>query len=121
MSMQAPVEMPAEILRRYGQGAYATVSDLAGPPRVTNVMPTFAWVALTFGLRCASCSLLEANPHHSMLWPADHAETMSLLVDADVLGVAADGTMTVRTVAAVRHHPAPQLTSRDSKEISLDD
>ena len=31
---------------------------------------------------------------------------MSLIVDADVLGVAADGTVTVRAAAAVRHRPA---------------
>jgi hypothetical protein len=41
-----------------------------------------------------------------VLWPATHAETMSLIVDADVLGVAADGTVTVRAAAAVRHRPA---------------
>jgi len=103
-----------EVVRGYGESAYAVVSDPAGSPQVTHVMPTFAGVTLTFGLSRTSCALLEANPHFSVLWPAGLAETMSLIVDADVLGVAADGTVTVRAVAAVRHRPVPQPESHDS-------
>lgn len=106
MSMQVPVELLPEVVRGYGQSAYAVVSDPAGPPRVTHVMPTFSGETLTFGLGLTSCALLEDNPHLCVLWPATHAETMSLIVDADVLGVAADGTVTVRAAAAVRHRPA---------------
>ena len=83
MSMQVPVELLPEVVRGYGQSAYAVVSDPAGPPL-------------------------------SVLWPAVHAETMSLIVDADVLGVSTDGTVTVRAAAAVRHRPAPQPESHDS-------
>ena len=86
MSMQVPVEFLPEVVRGYGQSAYAVVSDPAGPPRVTHVMPTFSGETLTFGLGRTSCALLETNPHLSVLWPAVHAETMSLIVDADVLG-----------------------------------
>ena len=114
MSMQVPVELLPEVVRRYGQSAYAAVSDPAGPPRVTHVMPTFTGATLTFGLGRTSCALLEANPHLSLLWPATHPETMSLIVDADVLGVAADGTVTVRAAAAVRHRPAPEPEAHDS-------
>ena len=114
MSMQVPVELLPEVVRGFGQSAYAVVSDPVGPPRVTHVMPTFTGVTLTFGLGRTSCALLEANPHLSVLWPAAHAETMSLIVDADVLGVSTDGTVTVRAAAAVRHRPAPQPESHDS-------
>lgn len=106
MSMQVPVELLPEVVRGYGQSAYAVVSDPAGPPRVTHVMPTFTGVTLTFGLGRTSCALLKANRHLSVLWPAGHAEPMSLIVDADVLDVTVDGAVTVRAVTAVRHRPA---------------
>ena len=32
MSMQVPVELLPEVVRGYGQSAYAVVSDPAGPP-----------------------------------------------------------------------------------------
>ena len=61
MSMQVPVELLPEVVRGYGQSAYAVVSDPAGPPRVTHVMPTFSGETLTFGLGRTSCALLEDN------------------------------------------------------------
>ena len=114
MSNQVPVELLPEVVLGYGESAYAVVSDPVGPPRVTHVMPTFAGVTLTFGLGRTSRALLEANPHLSVLWPVGLAETMSLIVDADVLGVAAEGMVTARAVAAVRHRPAPEPESHDS-------
>ena len=65
--MKVPVEILPEVVRRYGQSALAVVSDPAGPPRVTHVMPTFTGVTLTFGLGRTSCALLKANPHFSAL------------------------------------------------------
>ena len=104
MSMQVPVELLSEVVVR-PERLRRRVRP-SGPPRVTHVMPTFSGETLTFGLGRTSCALLKDNPHLCVLWPATHTETMSLIVDADVLGVAADGTVTVRDAAAVRHRPA---------------
>ncbi|MEO0491852.1 MAG: hypothetical protein AAF081_00400 [Actinomycetota bacterium] len=121
MSMQVPVETLAEVVHGYGPSAYAVVSAPDGAPRVTHVTPTFVGVTLTFGLGRTSIALLEANPRLSLLWPAAQDEVMSLIVDADVLDMVEDGTVTARAVSAVRHRRAPDPESHDSTGSSSGD
>ena len=105
MSMQVPVELLSEVVRGYGQSAYAVVSDPAGPPRVTHVMPTFSGETLTFGLGRTSCALLRTTL--TSVCSGRHAhrddEPHRRCGRARRCG---DGTVTVRAAAAVRHRPA---------------
>ncbi|MEM8705986.1 MAG: hypothetical protein AAGE98_05980 [Actinomycetota bacterium] len=107
MSMQVPIDRLAEVIHGYGPSAYAVVSAPDGAPRITHVTPTIAGDTLTFGLGRTSIAHLRDNPRFGLLWAATQDEVMSLIVDADVLDMVEDGTVTARAVSAVRHRPAP--------------
>ena len=62
-------------------------------------MPTFSGETLTFGLGRTSCALLEPT-RTSVALAGRSRRDDGLIVDADVLGVSTDGTVTVRAAAA---------------------
>ncbi|MEM8708235.1 MAG: hypothetical protein AAGE98_17360 [Actinomycetota bacterium] len=121
MSMKVPIETLGEVVHRYGPRAYAVVSAPDGAPRITHVSPTLAGDTFTFGLGRTSIAHLRTNPRLGLLWAATQDEVMSLIVDADVLDMVEDGTVTARAVSAVRHRPAPDLESHDSTGSSSGD
>jgi hypothetical protein len=106
--MEIPLSELTEAAASYGPTAYAAVSDPQGSPRVTHVRPRAEAGLLHFGLGRRSVQLLATNPHLTLVWPATSDQSMSLIVDADVIGAASeDGIVQVRPMRAVRHRPAP--------------
>ena len=98
---------------RYGEAAYLVASEGSGSPRITHVAVGWATddggPVIVVQLGRSACRALAANPMATVLWPATEGESMSLIVDAEVLGdpPAGGGEVRLTPRSAVRHRPAP--------------
>jgi hypothetical protein len=109
MSIQVPVKDLEQCAADYGPAAYVLVGVLDGPPRVTHSSVRFESGDLVVSVGRRAAAALVVNPDVCVLWPATKDQSMSLIVDGEVVDPIdpAGGDVRVRPVGAVRHRPAP--------------
>lgn len=108
MSMQVPIDQIEASAAEYGSAAYVLVSDDGAPPRVMHSPVSFEGSTIIVSVGRSAAAALTTNPTLSLLWPADASQSMSLIVDARVLGSVdtEGGEIRVEPTGAVRHRPA---------------
>lgn len=109
MSVQIPLDELAEHAVDYGPAAYVLASSVDGPPRVTHSMVRFDGAELVVTVGRQAATAFGVNPAACLLWPATRNQSMSLVVDGDVIGPVdpEGGELRIRPTGAVRHRPAP--------------
>ena len=109
MSIQVSLEDIESYTVDYGLAAYVLAGVAEGPPRVTHSAVRFdrGDIVVSVGRRAAAA--LGDNPEVCVLWPATVDQSMSLIVDGEVVGTVdpEGGDVRIRPTGAVRHRPAP--------------
>lgn len=108
MSIEVSVTELAETAAAYGPWAYVAVNAAAGPPRITHsavAVDTDGVMTVSLGRRAAEA--LAADAVACVLWPATDSQSLSLIVDAELVGAVPDegGSVRLRATGAVRHRP----------------
>lgn len=108
MSIKVPLEEMAETAAEYGEAAYVLVSAADGPPRITHSVVRFVDGDIFVSVGRRAASELAANSAVSVLWPASRRQSMSLILDGEVVSPIPEGGGEIRIVpsGAVRHRPA---------------
>jgi len=109
MSIQVPIADLESCAADYGTAAYVLVGAAQGPPRVTHSSVRFDGVDFVVSIGRRAAAALTANPEVCVLWPATSDQSMSLIVDGEVVDpVDPDGgDVRIRAIGVVRHRPAP--------------
>jgi hypothetical protein len=109
MSIQVPLEDLDTFAADYGPTAYVLAGVADGPPRVTHSAVRFDRADLVISVGRRAAAALVLNPQLCVLWPATVDQSMSLIVDGDVVGDIdpSGGEVRVRPTGAMRHRPAP--------------
>jgi hypothetical protein len=109
MSLQVPLEDLASHAADYGRAAYVIAGSASGPPRAIHSAVRFDGQDVIVSIGGRTATVLSANPFACVLWPATDDQSMSLIVDGEVVGdIDADGgEIRIRPTGAVHHRPAP--------------
>ena len=112
MSIEVTPHELAEAVALYGPTAYVLTGGADGRPRITHSSVVVAGGRVRAKLGRTASADAAARPAVAVLWPANAAQSMSLIADgiAHLDGEPGPDTMVeIEVTSAVRHRAAPPL------------